>query len=359
LPTGLYWGDAAALEAPVERRAWQIWRDWITSPGNQRVPWYIPGWLATTSQRIAAALNEIGYRPTGSIEQIRSWERSAILRFPTDRGPLYFKQVPPMFAAELRLSDILRGHFPEYIPRPLLVDYEQRWSIMPDLGDHSLHQVGDVKRWQAALRQFGWLQQGMIGHLPQLRQAGIPDRPLVRLPAGLKELLADGRQAIAADRVRMSEAQFGRLQALAAPITADVVRLAACELPPSIEHGDFWGGQILTAGAQFQFIDWSDSSISHPFFSMTFLAEAEGLPPYLSEARSLLRDAYLSAWEDTTSMTNLKQAFRIAQRLGPLHHALLYHQNILPQMAVREEMHNMVPFYLLNLLAGYEEQAPP
>ncbi|HYN90239.1 MAG TPA: hypothetical protein VER55_17010, partial [Ardenticatenaceae bacterium] len=55
-------------------------------------------------------------------------------------------------------------------------------------------------------------------------------------------------------------------------------------------------------------------------------------------------------WSAHAPRHQLLQAFELSQRLAPLHHALFYHQLILPNMEIRWEMENMVPFFLKMLL---------
>ena len=83
--------------------------------------------------------------------------------------------------------------------------------------------------------------------------------------------------------------------------TATVTELSQIGLPDTLEHGDLGASSILITGAGPVFLDWSDSSISHPFFSMFRLAQdaASLLPASSAESRRRMRDAYLERREES------------------------------------------------------------
>jgi hypothetical protein len=109
------------------------------------------------------------------------------------------------------------------------------------------------------------------------------------------------------------------------------------------------------------FIDWSDASLSHPFFSMAFFSDEEEMRPYLGDAPDApdqLRDAYLEPWIVYEPYDILTQAWSIACSMAPLGTALLYHDRILPGMEVKCEMENMIPFFLRSVLRHQGEALP-
>jgi hypothetical protein len=69
-------------------------------------------------------------------------------------------------------------------------------------------------------------------------------------------------------------------------------------------------------------LDWGDSSISHPFFSLVvtfrFLEERSGLRPN-DPWFARLRDAYLEPWG-----TDLTDEFDLALRVGRFAHAIAW-----------------------------------
>ena len=98
------------------------------------------------------------------------------------------------------------------------------------------------------------------------------------------------------------------------------------------------------------FIDWSDCSVSHPFFSLYFLSDTDIRLPDVPNVRERLRDAYLQLWTAYEPLPRLIEAYDLAMKLAPLHHALIYQRHILPSMQNQWEMNNMIPFYLRRLI---------
>src|SRR5213079_169073 len=103
-------------------------------PIPQRVPWFVPGWSDKAGAWIRSQIDRLGLTQTAPVEQLRSWQRSAIWRVSTNGGDCYFKAVPPMFAHEPALMQKLAEQYPTHLPELLAIEQEQGWFLMPDLG---------------------------------------------------------------------------------------------------------------------------------------------------------------------------------------------------------------------------------
>jgi Phosphotransferase enzyme family len=116
-----------------------------------------------------------------------------------------------------------------------------------------------------------------------------------------------------------------------APRFSDLcAELSALDLPETIQHGDLHHANLYLRDEQLRFLDWGDSSIANPFFSLVvvfrFLNEVNGLPasdPWYQR----LRDAYLEPWG-----SGLADAFSLALRIGTFAHAFAWtrHRDELP-----------------------------
>jgi hypothetical protein len=67
-------------------------------------PWRSPGWYRGADEWIRHELVSLGITIVGDIEQIIVWDRSTILRIPTDAGNLYFKACPSAARQEVRVT---------------------------------------------------------------------------------------------------------------------------------------------------------------------------------------------------------------------------------------------------------------
>lgn len=329
------------------------WLGWYAAgapPPPLRAPWYTPGWHAEATAWAVAALERAGLPPTGPAVQLRSWQRSAILRLPTAEGPAYFKAVPPVFGHEPALTAALAAADPARFASPIAVEPARGWLLMREVRGptlDTLRSARDVRRWQDALASFAEVQIATVGRLDELRALGVPERPLATLADRLPPLLADPAATLPGRPAGLSAEERARLWALAPRLRDMADELDAFGLPPALEHGDFWAGQVIATDDGYAFLDWAESSIAHPFFSLLlFLVEIEDFFPRVPGVRERLRDAYLEPWAALAPGADLVRAFELAQPLAALHHALSYYAAILPCLEVRWEMELMLPFYL-------------
>jgi aminoglycoside phosphotransferase (APT) family kinase protein len=98
--------------------------------------------------------------------------------------------------------------------------------------------------------------------------------------------------------------------------------LAAHGIPETIQHDDLHLTNLYVQGDALRVLDWGDSSIAHPFFSLfetfRFLEGVNGLAPG-DPWFPRLRDAYLEPWG-----TDLVETFDLALRVGAFAHAIAW-----------------------------------
>ncbi len=365
-PQGMRWQAVSALGEVnwVEREQQSVVARWLAQADTDRPAWYSPGWSARARSWIEEQVAALGVSSILSIRQLRSWERGATWQVEVDPGfgtparsdPLYFKAVPPMFAHEPLLSRQLAHWYPHRIPEVLALDEAQSWYLVGRAGQVTLDQVQDLTVWEKALRVYAEIQVGLVDKGTQLLRLGLSDRrPGGRFIASAEEMLHDVA-ALKASPAGLTGAEIAALRARWPALRSACKRLAAGPIPASLEHGDFTPGQALydPLDERVNIIDWSDSSISHPFFSLLFLTE--DLPGVPGQAADRLRDSYLSVWSPFADREVLLETFDLALQIAPLHHALLYYQWILPNMHLRWEMERMLPYYLRMCISTSPEE---
>lgn len=352
------WVDHAELNrlvlAAPEHRA--ILETWFTEAegGNisaLRRPWATPGWLKVAIAWIHAQLNSLDLTATGPVRQIRTWERSCVLQVSTRSGDIYFKAVPALFAHEPPLMQALSKHYPAHIPRILAIDTDQHWMLMPDFAGQSLSQVLDLSRWQSALRCFAEIQIDLAEHISRWVELGCPERRLARMAAQIESLFHD--LATIPLGPGFSEAEMDQLSALAPQLQTMCGDLASYDVPYTLEHGDFHARNIILTDRSTLYFDWSDSAIAHPFFSLSLFLrsiERENWFPGFSQVRPSLCNAYLEPWTVYEPMHRLIEAFELAQTLEVLHHAITYHQILLPSIEDKSAWSAIAPAHLKTLL---------
>jgi len=218
--------------------------------------------------------------------------------------------------------------------------------LMPDFGGARLDASPEIEVWEDAFRTFARLQIDLASRTEQLDKLGCPWRPLYWLADQLDALLED-TDALASPNQGLSMGEIEQLRELSPRLKEMCEQLTFYRVPFSLEHGDLFAENIAITASGFLYYDWSDASISHPFFSMLVVySDAGSELPRVPNAHERLRNAYLEPWQAFEPMDRLIEAFDISQVLGGVHAALGYYLNILPGMAEKWEMEDMVPFYL-------------
>jgi hypothetical protein len=353
-PDGMEWIaheqlNEVTLEQPEQRVIIEEWITWSEHDQPQRADWYQPGWFGAASAWMKGRLQEQGMDAIGPVEQLRAWERSAILRAGTNQGQVYFKALPPIFRHEHGLTLWLGRLFPQNVATVLAFNPARRWMLMADHGSQTLDALPEIERWEAALRRFAEIQRGVVARTKELTELGVPDRRLYWLESHMDSLLNLGAEQLSGDVLKLTEDEVQRLRERIPKFKQICTELVRYGIPASLEHGDFWAGQVIVQDDRYVFIDWSDASVSHPFFSLLFLHDDDAPLPDVVER---LRNAYLEPWRAYEPMDKLIEAYELARQIAPLHYALLYHQRFLPGMEIKWEMGNMIPFYLRMLLAS-------
>ena len=239
--------------------------------------------------------------PVGPIELVRERSWSSVCRVPIAEGAVWFKACNEVQAFEPRLSAELYSRWPDLVGQVLAYDEDRAWLLLADAGNL----VGEaMKPWLEFLPRYAELQRGEARHASAHLENGVSDRRLSSLPARYAELVEsdlplDGEEV---DSLRALQPDFTRLCA----------ELEATGLPATVQHDDLHGKNLYERDGHLRLLDWGDTSISHPFFSLIATFRLVG------ESASL-RDAYLEPWGP-----GLGDVFDLALRVGGLAHAIAW-----------------------------------
>jgi hypothetical protein len=351
LPTGAAWVDGdmvaqmeccagsegAAVQAIV--LAWMSERNSGAVPAI-RPPWERPGWYSTASAWIEESAARIRLPLIGPIEQVKSaWSWSSVLRAPTATGMLYFKANYPRSLSEPAMIEALARRWPCNVPRIVASDHLQHGMLMADFGPERLS-TRPVARWQSAVRRFGGIQRECAADVPGWERIGVPDRRIAVLKQCTTTLLDDpafvsvptsGETAVPT----LTPDEHTRLAALAPTLQALRDELGGIGIPDSIVQMDFREGNIAMRNRQPIFYDWSDTVISHPFFSTCRMLDYiwpsktdHSRRLHWRERRRRIRNAYLEVWSECAPPDKLLHTFRLARQLSSLFLAIRWYLEI-------------------------------
>jgi hypothetical protein len=307
-----------------------------------RAAWCRIGWFDTAKAWMAAQMAAFGTPLVGEVEQVTNWSLSCVLRGHTAMGAVYFKATArlPLFVNEPVVMAGLAQRYPDHVPAPLSLEPQQRWMLLPDVGQPIGYDAPLAAR-QAMLRSFGAIQHQCAAAVDELLELGCHDRRLEHLSAQMAALATDAAALSGltdSERAQFREA-LPRLQAMCAA-------LAACGLPQTLVHGDLHLHNVAGSAGHEQFFDWTDACVSHPFFDLISGFDDE------DRARQVqLRNAYLGVWSDDAPMERLLEAWLLAQTLSDLHQAISY-QHILVGLepSAQVEFGDTVPYYVREVL---------
>ncbi len=321
-----------------------------------RASWARRGWFSAAAAWIEARLKEGGYELLSPVEQFKTWGISCLLVAHTTSGDFYFKEASkrPLFADEPALTTALAELYPDHVPRPLAIDRERGWMLLPDIGP-SLRGNQDLATWEAMYHAFATVQVDSAARIDALLAAGCLDRRLDVLETQIDTLIGDPE---ALDLLERTEAE--QLRGSGPQLQALCRQLDAIGLPPTLAHGDFHPGNITLHNGRYTFFDWTDAAVSHPFFDVApfwdWYASAWDDP----QALDRLRDSYLAHWTAYASPERLKEAFALAKPVGALHQAVSYlHivKNVEP--LAKPECASGVPDFLRVVLRALPEPVAP
>ncbi|MFG2692259.1 aminoglycoside phosphotransferase family protein [Kitasatospora sp. NPDC048407] len=296
---------AQALERPSRPLAAAPAEDLDEQP--LRLPWASADGLAAEWAWADGELAALGRPRTGPVEQLRSWNLSALSRFPTGTGAAWLKSTPPFAVAEAEVIARVAKADPELVPRVLAAD--GRRMLMDDVpgvdcwGLPEDGMLSVVDRWasvQAAVAEDG--------------PGGLTDRSPAALAALFPALLERLRPELTAE-------EYDRALALGDRLPALVDELADCGLPLTLVHGDCHPGNWRWDGRRGVVLDFSDAVWSHP--ALDGLRPA----PFLSPERgATVRDRWAAAWQSLVPDSDPLRALKPAAPLMHLHYAVRYQE---------------------------------
>jgi hypothetical protein len=257
-----------------------------------------------------------------------AWDGSCVLQLATDEGSLFFKAYPARTPGEAEVIRMLEEWWPGDVPRLVADDPAAGWMLMRDWGAGDLLGA-PAEELGRAVRRFGEIQRGESGRTGAWRAIGCPERGVAQLEQGMVRWLVDLPGLLVAAGV-LTGGERDELAALVDPALSWCSRLPELDVPlVSIHHEDLRDGNVVAVDGHHVFSDWSDTVLSHPFFSvqrfLDFVDPPRGEEPWQwwfdhpqDVTRRVVRDQYLAAWEGVAPTDRLHEAFRLTRRLNPL-----------------------------------------
>lgn len=174
--------------------------------------WTRCGWWARANAWLARQA-EAGGWVIRTVEQIRTWEFSCVLRVETDLGDLYFKALPRAYASEVALIQQLATWYPADVPGVVAADVRRRWVLLRACPGHCLEEGAPLLEWRRVARAYATLQVEAAARIHRRRALGCYDRSPTALRGALGPLLANNRALLVGQEHGLTSAEFQRLVA--------------------------------------------------------------------------------------------------------------------------------------------------
>ncbi len=227
-----------------------------------------PDLAAWIDERLANAR----IRRQGPIRQERSWARGVVVSFETDRGRMWAKRVPEIFAHEVAVTVLLADIDPGCVPPVVAADPSLGLIITEHVEGPELSSLDDrPDAWVATLSRLAEIQRVVAVEPAELAVAGVAAAPLGTLADAVPRLLADDELMRTGHPDGLSTADVAALRARIPALIDACHSLASSGIPDSLEHGDLTADEVILGEMGPVFLDWSDGSITHPFLSAASL----------------------------------------------------------------------------------------
>ena len=255
-----------------------------------------------------------GLAAEGPPQQIRTWNLSALWRLPTTGGDTaWLKVVPPFFAHEGRVLEMLAGH-----PVPRLLGRDGARMLLAPIEGDDLYDA-DLPCCHAMVDLLVDLQATWQGRGDELAARGLPDwRGPAYNQAAAALLQRRGAELTAAQQDGLAAFVQGLPQRWAA--------IAECGLAEGLMHGDCHRGNFRGTPDCLTLLDWGDSGVGHPLLDQPALLSR--VPAPWVEA---LRAHWVSAWRRHQPRADVARAARLLEPIASLRQALVY-QRFLDQI---------------------------
>ena len=249
---------------------------------------------------------------TDDIKQLNAAAASALVRFGRKEAPpIWFKAVGDEATREYRITTMLAGLFPEYLPT--LVASRADWNAwwMEDAGQ-SLDDVRSPDVFRRVVLRLAELQKASIRYAPALLMGGCADQRTSILRARIPQMLEYIDEAMAWPSVsHASRLGANRLHEIESILDEACLSLEALGIPDTLMHSDLNFGNILVGPRGCVFTDWAHASVGNPFLSFEHLRVQLEQEPNIAPWVPRLTEIYQRSWREALTGSQIESALTL------------------------------------------------
>jgi hypothetical protein len=266
--------------------------------GSTIEPFLRPDWFAEVTDWVERSLRPYSLHLTGPFQQLNASSTFSLLRFETNRTPVWFKAVGAPNTREYPITVALARVSPESIPKLLATRQEWNAWLAEEAAGASLFSSRDLSVWKSAAQSLAALQMRTLPVVQELSRAGARNLafPCLRSCVGpfFEFLMHDSCRSkeCSAEPLALSD-----LDELRITVQNNLRTLDDLALPQTVGHMDLNPRNIVSSPQGCVFLDWAESFTGCPFFSFEYLLQQfRQIFPGQAFREMQFRDAYVTPW---------------------------------------------------------------
>jgi hypothetical protein len=284
------------------------------------------GWLSNLQDWVRAVIRPLGME-LKDFRQLNGCETFSLIRFSTNRYPVWLKAVGEPNLHEYGISQSLAQLFPQYVPKIIASNPEWHGWLMADAGGAPLNEIGILSAWQLAVETLGRLQVESIGRVDQLVYAGCRRLGITQL-FNLVDPFMEGIRALMLKQTKSPPSILSQqdLHELGQTLKDALCCLAALQIPETLGHRDFNPGNIIVGPDSCVFIDWAEAHVGHPLLTFEyFLAHLRKDYPQFLPFETDFRACYSRMWSSIASPEQIADAYLLSPLVAVYAYAVSGH----------------------------------
>ena len=274
-----------------------------------------------------------GYSIEHSPEIVLSTPWSAVIRFSTSTGDVYLKQTPPsiFLSSEPKIIRLLSEQFHASVPVVIAINDDPHCFLMKDAGKPLRERLKIESRPELlcqAIKQYAAIQRSTEDCIETFLKLGVPDWRLGQLPILYDQMI---NQTNFLKEEGLTDEELQLLHELSPQFLAQCRLLSNYGIPETLGYHDFHDKNVLIDPntKKMTFVDWGETAIIHPFFSLYTCLEQSITHHGVKEADQTyrkLQDACLENWLGLATKNQLLDTFILAKQVRPIYCILACYQ---------------------------------
>jgi len=273
------------------------------------------------------SLVSYGYIIKSAPEDIQITPWSKIKRFLTSDGYIYLKIMPPTLFLEPIVTQILYDRFHANVPQVIAMNKDLNCFLTKDAGNplrKILKNNFQSNLLCQGIKKYTYIQHAAVDHVNLFLELGVPDWRLEKLSILYTQLISNENLLI---EDGMTSDGIIVLHKLYPKFLTMCELLSSYKIPETLDHGNFNDNNVLIENDtnHMTIIDWAETVITHPFFSLAYCVRNAATHYGFKETDKTyieLQDVCVEDWLGFEEKTKLLEAFSLANKLWPIYASL-------------------------------------